>query len=35
MAMLSKDGNFQPYEFMRYTIGDNDILIEILYAGIS
>jgi uncharacterized zinc-type alcohol dehydrogenase-like protein len=34
MAALSKDGNFQPYEFTRHAVGDNDILIEILYAGI-
>jgi uncharacterized zinc-type alcohol dehydrogenase-like protein len=34
MAMLFKSGNFQPYEFTRHAVGDNDILIEILYAGI-
>jgi uncharacterized zinc-type alcohol dehydrogenase-like protein len=34
MAMFSKDGGFQPYEFTRHAVGDNDILIEILYAGI-
>jgi uncharacterized zinc-type alcohol dehydrogenase-like protein len=34
MALFAKDGNFQPYEFTRHAVGDNDILIEILYAGI-
>lgn len=34
MARFSKDGHFQPYEFTRHAVGDNDVLIEILYAGI-
>jgi len=33
-AMSSKDGKFAPYSFDRHPVGDNDILIEILYAGI-
>jgi len=34
MAKFSKDGNFQSYEFTRHAVGDNDVLIDILYAGI-
>ena len=33
-AVSTSHGNFQPYEFSRHAVGDNDILIEILYAGI-
>ena len=33
-AMFSKDGPFKPYEFERHEVGDNDILIKIMYAGI-
>jgi len=33
-AVLEAKGNFQPYEFTRHSVGDADILIEILYAGI-
>ncbi|HEB9324911.1 TPA: NAD(P)-dependent alcohol dehydrogenase [Campylobacter jejuni] len=33
-AMLSKDAKFTPFDFSRHAIGDNDILIKILYAGI-
>jgi uncharacterized zinc-type alcohol dehydrogenase-like protein len=33
-ALFSKDGQFTPYEFERHAVGDNDILIKILYAGI-
>ena len=33
-ALFSKDGNFTPYEFTRHAVGNNDVLIEILYAGI-
>lgn len=33
-AMLSKDSKFTPFEFTRHSVGDGDILIEILYAGI-
>ena len=33
-ALHSKDGHFQPFEFSRHALGDDDILIDILYAGI-
>ncbi|WP_221031510.1 NAD(P)-dependent alcohol dehydrogenase [Actomonas aquatica] len=33
-AMFSADGDFKPYEFERHAVGDHDVLIEILYAGI-
>ena len=33
-AVFSKDGPFKPYEFERHAVGDNDILIKIMYAGI-
>ena len=33
-AMLSKDSKFSQFEFTRHSIGDSDILIEILYSGI-
>lgn len=33
-AMLSKDAKFTAFEFTRHAVGDNDILIKILYAGI-
>ena len=33
-AMFSAKDTFHPYEFTRHAIGDNDILIETLYAGI-
>ena len=33
-ALFSKEGNFQPYEFKRHAVGEKDVLIEILYAGI-
>jgi uncharacterized zinc-type alcohol dehydrogenase-like protein len=33
-AVFAKNGDFQPYEFTRHAVGDHDILIEILYAGI-
>jgi uncharacterized zinc-type alcohol dehydrogenase-like protein len=33
-AVFSKDGKFAPYEFERHAVGDNDVLIDILYAGI-
>jgi uncharacterized zinc-type alcohol dehydrogenase-like protein len=33
-ALFSKDGKFTPYEFSRQPVGDNDVLIETLYAGI-
>lgn len=34
LAVFSADGQFKPYGFTRHAIGDNDIQIEILYAGI-
>ncbi len=33
-ATHSEHGNFQPYDFTRHAVGDNDILIEIMYSGI-
>lgn len=33
-AVDSAEGHFHPYEFTRHAVGDNDILIEIQYAGI-
>lgn len=33
-AINSADGRFHKHEFTRHSVGDNDILIEILYAGI-
>lgn len=33
-AIDSASGHFHPYEFTRHAVGDNDIQIEILYAGI-
>lgn len=33
-AVFEAKGNFRPYEFSRHAVGDNDIQIEILYAGI-
>ena len=33
-ALFSSHGRFQPYEFERHPVGDNDVLIEIHYAGI-
>ena len=33
-AVYEEKGNFRPYEFTRHAVGDNDIQIEILYAGI-
>ena len=33
-ALFSQDGNFKPYEFKRHCVGERDVLIEILYAGI-
>lgn len=33
-ALFSKDGKFTPYAFKRHSVGGNDVLIEILYAGI-
>ena len=34
MAMLSKEPHFEYYEFTRPAVGDNDILIDIMYSGI-
>lgn len=33
-AVYEEKGAFKPYEFTRHAVGDNDIQIEILYAGI-
>lgn len=33
-AVFSGNGQFKPYEFSRHAVGDHDIQIEILYAGI-
>lgn len=33
-AVDSSKGHFHPYEFTRHPVDDNDVLIEILYAGI-
>lgn len=33
-AVYEEKGNFKPYEFARHAVGDNDIQIEIMYAGI-
>ena len=33
-AVFEDKGNFKPYEFTRHAVGDNDIQIDILYAGI-
>jgi uncharacterized zinc-type alcohol dehydrogenase-like protein len=33
-AVFSKEGHFVPYSFERHAVGDNDVLIKILYAGI-
>lgn len=33
-AIFSADGNFEPFDFDRHPVGEYDVLIEILYAGI-
>lgn len=33
-ATYTKEGIFKPYDFTRHPVGDNDVLIDILYAGI-
>lgn len=33
-AIAHKDDSFKPFTFTRHSMGDNDIFIEILYAGI-
>jgi uncharacterized zinc-type alcohol dehydrogenase-like protein len=33
-AKMSKEGKFQSYNFTRHAIGDNDVLIDIMYSGI-
>ena len=33
-AVYEEKGHFKPYEFTRHAVGDHDIQIEILYAGI-
>ncbi|MCC8188611.1 MAG: hypothetical protein LIP08_14230 [Bacteroides sp.] len=34
LAVFEEKGKFQPYAFSWHPVGDNDIQIEILYAGI-
>lgn len=34
LAVTSADGQFKPFNFQRHAVGDDDIQIEILYAGI-
>lgn len=34
MAMFSKEPHFQPHTFTRHAVGENDILIDIMYSGI-
>lgn len=34
MAAMSNEGVFAPFQFERHAVGDNDILIEIMYSGI-
>lgn len=34
LAVLSKGGTFQPYEFTRHAVGEKDILLKILYVGL-
>ena len=34
LAVDSPDGTFHTYEFTRHSVGDDDVLIEILYSGI-
>ncbi len=33
-AVYEEKGQFKPYEFSRHAVGDDEIQIEILYAGI-
>ena len=33
-AVFEQHGNFRPYEFTRHAVGDNDVQLKILYAGI-
>lgn len=33
-AIFSADGNFKPFEFDRHPVGEHDVLIKIMYAGI-
>lgn len=34
LAAMSNKGDFEVYKFIRHSVGDNDILIDILYAGV-
>ncbi len=34
LAVFEENGHFLPYAFSRHAVGDNDIQLEILYAGI-
>lgn len=33
-GLLSENGKFQPIDFKRHPVGDNDVLIEIMYSSI-
>lgn len=33
-AVVAADGKFQPFEFQRHAVGDNEILIETMYSSI-
>lgn len=33
-AVFEEHGHFRPYEFTRHAVGDNDVQLKILYAGI-
>ncbi|MDO4573821.1 MAG: NAD(P)-dependent alcohol dehydrogenase [Planctomycetia bacterium] len=33
-AVFSKEGSFQPYTFTRHAVGEEDILLDLLYCGI-
>jgi uncharacterized zinc-type alcohol dehydrogenase-like protein len=33
-AVFEAKGKFQPHEFTRRPVGDNDVLIEIMYASV-
>lgn len=34
LDVFEEKGHFMPYDFSRHAVGDNDIEIDILYAGI-
>ena len=33
-AVENKSAKFKPFDFQRHPLGDNDVLLQILYAGI-